>query len=477
MPRDAQAQSAARMPERLEGGVLNVGATRMRSSSATAGDLILPLFVVAIVGMLIFPLPVPVLDVLLMCNISFSLVLLLSAVYLAQPDRFTSLPTLLLLTTLFRLGLNIATTRQILAGEGAPEIVSTFGNYVVYGNLAVGVVIFLIISVVQFVVISKGAERVAEVAARFTLDAMPGKQMAIDADVRSGILSLAEAKDKRYELQREARLYGSLDGAMKFVKGDAIAGLLITAINIIGGFFVGLLQQGLSLLDAAEKFTIYAIGDGLASQVPALLVAVGAGITVTRVADRDGGLLGRDMFGQLSREPQALLTTAVVLMVLGFVPGLPLLPFLALGAVLWICARRVRNNYLSVEEKTGGASFHAQLFSGAALRITLRAAHLLQQEGVLPDSVQKLRREVFEEWGVIIPDLQFDVDGASREISTRIMLNGVEMMKVERAGQSENSSGGKRYSIEIIDCLKEFFQRYLPELLNDTQTRMLLDLH
>ena len=239
-------------------------------------DLLLPLILLLVVGMMIFPLPVLLLDFLLVCNITLSLSLLLGSVYLLEPERFTSLPTVLLLATLFRLGLNISTTRQVLGEGTAPDVVAAFGRVVISGNLVVGIVIFLIVALVQFLVIAKGAERVAEVAARFTLDAMPGKQMAIDADIRAGILSLSEARDRRKDLQRGSRLYGALDGAMKFVKGDAIAGLIITGINMVGGFFVGIVQRGLDVFTAAHRYTIFTICDGLVSQLPALLTAVAA---------------------------------------------------------------------------------------------------------------------------------------------------------------------------------------------------------
>jgi flagellar biosynthesis component FlhA len=449
----------------------------MTSSETELKDLILPVSVVAVVGIMIFPLPSAALDVLLMCNISFSLVLLLSSVYLSQPEKFTSLPTILLLSTLFRLGLNISTTRRLLSGGSVPDIVVTFGNFVVYGNFTVGVVIFSIITIVQFLVISKGAERVAEVAARFTLDAMPGKQMSIDADLRAGILNLSEAKERRRELQREAKLYGALDGAVKFVKGDAIAGLLITIINIVGGLIVGVIQQNLSLAEAAARYTLFTIGDGLVSQIPALLVAVSAGITVTRVSDREGELLGRDMLGQLSKEPQALGTTAAVLLLLSFVPGLPLLPFMSMAGILALGARRVRQRGKKCEKGTEQTNFHAQIFSGAALRITVEAAYLLQKEEVFPRMVQKLRRDIFEQWGVIVPDLQFDIDRNKEGVCTGIYLNGIEMLSVSKASESVEGGTSGSYGEQVISALQGFFIEHLSELVNDTQTRMLLDLH
>ena len=432
-------------------------------------DLLLPIAVVAVVGMMIFPLPSVVLDVLLMCNIAFALALLISAVYLSEPERFTALPSILLFATLFRLGLNISTTRQLLSTAEAPDVVATFGNFVVNGNLIVGAVIFIIVTIVQFLVISKGAERVAEVAARFTLDAMPGRQMSIDADVRAGMTSLMEARDKRRALQRESKLYGALDGAMKFVKGDSIAGLLITVINISAGLLLGVTQQGLSFADAAQKYTLFTIGDGLVSQIPALLVAVAAGIAVTRVEGEEGSFIGRDLFSQLSREPQALATTATVMFMLSLIPGLPTFSFLGMAGVFALGAYRGKKSQVQREHERREGEFRPKVFSAVVLRISPSGTLLLQEERKLPKYIQELRNRIFEQWGVIVPDIQFDIDYSLQEVSTWVYLHGVRIHQV--LGDETN------YSEKLVQELGEFLKDHLAELIDDTQTRMLLEVH
>ena len=440
-------------------------------------DLVLPFAVVAVVGMMIFPLPPAVLDSLLMCNVAFALCLLISSVYLAQPGTFTTLPTILLLATLFRLGLNISTTRQLLGQGIAPEIVGAFGNFVVSGNIVVGVVVFAIITLVQFLVIAKGAERIAEVAARFTLDAMPGKQMSIDADVRAGIIGLYEAKDKRLELQRESKLYGALDGAMKFVKGDAIAGLIITVINITAGLVVGVSQQGLSFSAAAEKYTIFTIGDGLVSQIPALLVAVAAGIAVTRVENKDSTFVGRDVFTQLSREPQALGTTGFVLFLLALVPGLPTLPFIVAAAGFAVAAslgaaQRNRN-----EQNANEAEFRPKIFSTLALRMSAEATALLQKEAALPKHIKELRNKFFERWGIVVPDVQFDVDPLLVGCQTKVYLFGVHSDTVRWGTSTEDQNSKETYSERLRNDLDSLLAEHLANLVDDTQTRILLEVH
>jgi type III secretion protein V len=296
-------------------------------------DIVLAVVVVSIVGMMIVPLPTPLLDVLLTFNISLSVMLLLTSLYVPHALQLSIFPTLLLITTMYRLALTISTTRLILLTGNPGEVVQAFGNFVVQGNFVVGAVIFIILVIVNFIVISKGSERVAEVAARFTLDAMPGKQMSIDADMRSGAIDLDEGKRRRRDLERESTLFGAMDGAMKFVKGDAIAGIIITVVNIVGGLIIGVMQKGLSVGDAAKKYTLLTIGDGLVGMIPAILISTCAGIIVTRVGgDEEGNHLGKDVGQQLTRHPKAIGITGVMLVLLGFIPGLPTIPFLLLGA-------------------------------------------------------------------------------------------------------------------------------------------------
>ncbi len=295
---------------------------------ARHGDALLALVVVGVVAMLILPLPTVLLDVLITCNISLALLVLLVSLHTGGGRGFSAFPALLLITTLVRLGLNVSSTRLILLQADAGEVISAFGGFVVGGSLVVGAVVFLIITLIQYVVIARGSERVAEVAARFTLDALPGKQLAIDADVRAGIIHRADAHRRRANLERECQLYGAMDGAMKFVKGDAIAAILITLVDIGGGLLVGVAMRGMEIGAAARIYTQLTIGDGLVSQVPALMISLAAGIVVTRVASEGEELhLGQQLGAQLFGKPRSLLVAAGLLTLLALVPGLPGLPF------------------------------------------------------------------------------------------------------------------------------------------------------
>ena len=302
-------------------------------------DMVLAVFIVSVIFMLIIPLPTGLVDVLIGTNLCVAVILLMVAVYLAQPLDFAAFPAVLLITTLFRLALSISTTRLILLQADAGAIVETFGNFVVGGNLVVGLVIFLILTIVQFIVITKGSERVAEVSARFSLDALPGKQMSIDADMRAGAISLDEAREMRSRIQRESKLYGSMDGAMKFVKGDAIAGLIIVFVNILGGLGIGMAQRGMEFAEALRTYSILTIGDGLVSQIPALFISITAGIIVTRVADESKQAnLGSDIGRQVTAQPRALLVAAVMMIVFAFIPGFPTLTMLSLSAAIGVPA-------------------------------------------------------------------------------------------------------------------------------------------
>ncbi|MCY8334472.1 FHIPEP family type III secretion protein, partial [Bacillus spizizenii] len=278
-------------------------------------DLSVLISVVLIVAMLVIPFPPWLLSILIIINISLALIVLLTTMNMQEALQFSIFPSLLLLLTLFRLGLNVSTTRSILShGEGG-KVVETFGNFVVGGNVLVGLVVFIILIIIQFIVITKGAERVSEVAARFTLDAMPGKQMSIDADLNAGMITEQEAKHRREKVAREADFYGAMDGASKFVKGDAIAGIIIVMINIIFGIVIGMLQQGMSIQEAASQFTMLTVGDGIVSQIPALLISTATGIVVTRAASE--GNLGHDITGQLFAYPKLLYVAASTILLLG----------------------------------------------------------------------------------------------------------------------------------------------------------------
>ncbi|MCU0911098.1 MAG: flagellar biosynthesis protein FlhA [Rhodobacteraceae bacterium] len=299
--------------------------------AAQQRDVLLVIVFAAILLMMILPLPPFVMDVLITLNISASIIIMLMALQLHSPVHFSTFPSLLLVTTLFRLSISIATTRLILVEGDAGAIVETFGEVMAGGNLIVGLVIFLIITIVQFLVITKGADRVAEVGARFTLDGMPGKQMSVDADVRAGNIDQVDAKQAREMLEREAKLFGAMDGAMKFVKGDAIAGLVITAINLIGGIAIGMAQLGYGFGEALELYAIMTIGDGLVSQIPALLISVSAGTIVTRVTNPQGMDLGTEIAQQITANYRTVILAGGAIALFGFVPGFPTVIFLIVG--------------------------------------------------------------------------------------------------------------------------------------------------
>ena len=321
--------------------------------AASRNDIVLAVMIVAIIFMMILPLPTLLVDVLIGLNMTLSAVLLMVAMYLPTPLAFSSFPSVLLVTTLFRLGISIATTRLILLQGDAGSIIDTFGNFVVGGNLVVGLVVFLILTIVQFVVITKGAERVAEVAARFSLDAMPGKQMAIDGDMRAGTIDMDEAKRRRRAVEKESQLYGAMDGAMKFVKGDAIAGLIIVAVNLLGGILIGMLQRGMTAGKAMQTYSILSIGDGLISQIPALFISICAGIIVTRVQSDEGpSNVGKDIGSQILAQPRALIIGGCIALGMGFIPGMPSFVFLLLGIPLIAMGIAMRPRR-QVDEKTG----------------------------------------------------------------------------------------------------------------------------
>ncbi len=294
-------------------------------------DVLLAVAVISILVFMILPLPPFLLDILIAFNITFSIVVLLISMYITSPLELSVFPGLLLILTLFRLSLNVASTRLILADGYAGKIIFAFGSFVVKGNYVVGFVVFLILVVIQFVVITKGAGRIAEVAARFTLDAMPGKQMSIDADLNAGLITEDEARRRRELIQREAEFYGAMDGASKFVRGDAIAGLIITVVNIIGGLIIGVLQRGMSFSEALQNYTLLTIGDGLVSQIPALIISVSAGMVVTRSAS--GNQFDLEVKEQIFQKPKALLIASGVLAFFAIIPGLPMLPFLVLSVI------------------------------------------------------------------------------------------------------------------------------------------------
>lgn len=374
--------------------------------------------IVLVLMVMVVPLPPFMLDMLLATNIAISLAVLLTAFYAQRPLEFAVFPGLLLITTLFRLSLNVASTRLILSEGSAGALITAFGNFVVSGNYVVGAIIFLVLVLINFVVITKGSGRIAEVAARFTLDALPGKQMAIDADLNAGLIDERQAIKRRDEITREADFYGAMDGASKFVRGDAIAGLIITAVNIIGGLVIGVAQVGLSFGDAGETYTLLSIGDGLVSQIPALLISTAAGIIVSR-ASGDGNIAA-DFEGQLFKKPHPILITGAFLGILGLVPGLPIVPFwlLATGTVLLgrnrIALQKKENQALwdeaHVEHEAEVKETPSDLLLVDPLELDIGYALISivdpDQQGDLLERVKMLRQQLALELGIVIPPVR-----------------------------------------------------------------------
>jgi len=450
----------------------------VRAALVRHADLGLAGVVVATVAMMVVPLPTPLLDLLLSVNIAAAVTLLLVALYVGEAIKFATFPTLLLLTTLFRVALEISATRLILLRGDAGQVIHAFGTFVVAGNLVVGAVIFVILTVVQFIVISKGAERVAEVAARFTLDAMPGKQMAIDAELRAGHLDAREARGRRAALAREAQLFGAMDGAMKFVKGDAIAGIIVLGVNVVGGLVIGVFQRGMDVAAAGRVYTLLTIGEGLVAQIPALLVSTAAGIIVTRVASEDeGGHLGRDIGRQVLAQPKALAITAGLLAVLAVVPGLPALPFLVLAAVLGAIAWRL----LRAPAGTGDADAVVTFASSPVpTPITVDvasdvAAHLGatasdDESPFMTEIVPNLRERLFAERGLTLPAVTVRADVALAGGTFVVRLNEVPLGRGALAPE-DLGRAGPRIGDEILTLMR----RYGHELFGVDETQALVD--
>lgn len=320
----------------------------MLISIGKRSDILIGIGVILILGVLLFPMPSIIIDLLLAVNFMLAFVILLSPLYLLRPVEFSVYPGLLLIVTLYRLALNVATTRAILSSGNPGKIIEVFGSFMVRGNYVVGIIIFIILFIINFMVIIKGSGRVAEVSARFTLDALPGRQMAIDADLNNGVITDVEARQRRDDVRREADFYGSMDGASKFVSGDAQAGIMITFINLIGGIAIGVLQKKMQVLEAMDRYTILTIGDGLVSQIPGLLISVSAGIIVTRAGTKEN--LGTEVITQLFKEPKVLYVTAVVLLLFGFAPGMPSYIFMPLGLAVGYFGYRIsRSEMITVE--------------------------------------------------------------------------------------------------------------------------------
>lgn len=410
-----------------------------------ARDLSVLFSVILIVAMLVIPFPPILLSILIIINISLALIVLLTTMNMQEPLQFSIFPSLLLLLTLFRLGLNVSTTRSILSTGGAGKVVETFGSFVVGGNILVGLVVFLILIIIQFIVITKGAERVSEVAARFTLDAMPGKQMSIDADLNAGMLTESEARNRREKVAREADFYGAMDGASKFVKGDAIAGIIIVIINIIFGIIIGMLQQGMSIQESASHFTLLTVGDGIVSQIPALLISTATGIVVTRAASN--GNLGSDITEQLFAFPAMLYVTAGTIFLLGlFTPiGVlltgPIAGLLALGAYLMSKNKQdqeeieeVLEEQAEVEEmKSPESVIHLLQMDAIEFEFGYGLIPLADanQGGDLLDRIVMIRRQLALELGLVIPVVRIRDNIALNPNEYRLKIKGNEVAKGE----------------------------------------------
>ncbi|MEX2355844.1 MAG: flagellar biosynthesis protein FlhA [Thermaerobacterales bacterium] len=411
-----------------------IKAVGRRSDAFLAGGVILLLV------MMVVPLPSMLLDLLIVANLTLALVTIMVSMYTKDALEVSVFPSLLLIATLFRLALNVSSTRLILLDGYAGQVIQQFGQFVVGGNAVVGLVVFLILIIIQFVVITKGAERVAEVAARFTLDAMPGKQMSIDADLNAGLISEGEARERRKNIAREADFYGAMDGASKFVKGDAIAAVLITIVNIFGGLIVGMAQRGLSFDRAAQQYTLLTVGDGLASQLPALLLATATGLVVTRAASE--GNLGQDMALQLFGNPRVQMMAALVLGLFALVPGLPSMPFFLLSGLFFMLGRRGMAAIKQENSETSEAT-PAEESSGPEDVIDLLQVDPLEIElgfgllglanaargGHLLDRVAAIRRQMASEMGIVLPLIRVRDNVQLPPGDYLIKLRGVEVGK------------------------------------------------
>lgn len=437
---------------------------RIAISAMQRSEIVGAAIALAIVFMLIIPLPLALIDVLIAINISVSCLLIVLAMYLPKPLAFSTFPAVLLLTTMFRMALSISTTRQILLQQNAGHIVDAFGNFVVGGNLAVGMVVFLILTVVNFLVITKGSERVAEVAARFTLDAMPGKQMSIDSDLRAGLINVQQAKKKREDLAKESQLFGAMDGAMKFVKGDAISGLVILFINMIGGFCIGVLQLDMPAGEAMHIYSILTIGDGLIAQIPALLISLTAGMIITRVSSSEEVLdnnIGREITQQLTSQPKAWIIGGVGMICFGLLPGMPTVIFIILAIItlttglfqLWRArkqAQQERNSERVIPPEMNGEEDlfdfnlnHLYLLSFAASRADDPAVTALVED------IRRVRNRIVNQFGFTLPSFHIAFNPQQAEDEFRFCV--YEVPKVVGTFRPRGRAIDKKWLAELGD--------------------------
>lgn len=424
-------------------------------ASRGASALAAPIFIVILLAMMILPLPAFVLDVFFSFNIALSVIVLLTALYTVKPLDFMAFPAILLISTMLRLALNVASTRIVLTeghtgGAAAGKVVEAFGHFLIGGNFTVGIVVFIILTIINFTVVTKGAGRIAEVGARFALDAMPGKQMAIDADLNAGLIGEAEARKRRNEVAQEAEFYGAMDGASKYVKGDAVAGIMITLINVIGGLIIGVIQHDLSFGEAAEVYTLLAIGDGLVAQIPSLIISIAAGMVVSRVANEDD--ISSQVTNQLFARPEALYITGGIIFALGVIPGMPNLVFLLLGSALcgggYLIAKRKKE--APAKEAAAAEAAATAAGGGAAatpaeseeatwqdvmavdtlgLEVGYRLIPLVDktQGGELLKRIKGIRKKFAQEVGFLAPPVHIRDNLELKPSAYRITLKGVEV--------------------------------------------------
>jgi type III secretion protein V len=454
-------------------------------------DIMLAAVIVAVISLMVFPLPPIALDILIGINLAASIALLMLAMYVPSALGLSTFPALLLFTTIFRLSLNIASTKQILLHAHAGEIIETFGKLIVGGNVVVGIVVFIIIAIVQFIVIAKGSERVAEVGARFTLDAMPGKQMSIDADVRANLITAEEAKSRRNKLELESKLHGALDGAMKFVKGDAIAGIIIAAVNILAGITIGVLMKDMSAGDAVSKYAILTVGDGMVSQIPSLFVSVAAGILITRVSEDEEKAthIGGEISRQLMAHPMALVITGVVLLGFVLVPGFPKWVFVILGGSMLALGLLLRKESKKLEgyDHTPMPAFRKD----GSLMVPSFVTHMQDMPFAAPlmlkfptnwygqiaaeqlnDSIEAMKHRIRVDLGVPFPGMIIDFDPELPENTYSIWLHEIESWRetVDLSRPDENNV----QQVQVTTALERLFRQHAGSFVGMQETQNML---
>lgn len=436
-------------------------------------DILLAIAIMTIIAMLLLPMPAFMLDVLLTINIALSITILLVTIYTQEALEYSSFPTILLMSTLFRLGLNVSSTRLILTSGDAGAVIHAFGNFVIGGNYLVGILLFIILVVINFIVITNGAGRVAEVAARFTLDAMPGKQLSIDADLNAGMINEQQARERRLKIQKEADFHGTMDGASKFVKGDAIAAIIITLVNIIGGLIVGVFQQGLPIQEAVSHFTILTVGEGLVSQMPALIISTATGFLVTRVTSKDSNL-GDEISLQMFQSPKIFAIVACLLGALAMIPGLPTIPFLMIALIAGFMAFQIKSRQktdandaatkvttdANDAQKKNRNSQEAMLnllnVEVLELEIGYRLVPLLEAEqgGDLLDRITQIRRQMAGELGFILPSVRVRDNLQIPATQYNIKLRGITLESGDIRPEMLMAMGGDMDNLDNIDAIE-----------------------